>query len=125
MGFMNVFLPFIGGVSMCHGAGDFASQYFWRENRRAMIMEGLIEIFALFLSDSITTVFKVFQYQYWYNASLCKLKTWKIMVKLRGLVLIEVLTIGATSFFTNLAVGFLAGVILHYFINRMTVYRVK
>ncbi|MCD6154994.1 MAG: hypothetical protein J7J22_04420 [Candidatus Verstraetearchaeota archaeon] len=47
------------------------------------------------------------------------------MVKLRGLVLIEVLTIGATSFFTNLAVGFLAGVILHYFINRMTVYRVK
>jgi len=42
----------------------------------------------------------------------------KFIVKLRGLDLIEVIIIGVTSFLTNLAIGFLVGVILHYILRK-------
>jgi len=65
MGLMNTFLPFIGSVPMCHGAGGFASQYFFGGRIcGAMIMEGVFEIvLTLFLADSVTVIFKSFPYQ--------------------------------------------------------------
>ncbi|MFQ6115961.1 MAG: putative sulfate/molybdate transporter [bacterium] len=62
MGWMNAVFPFFGGVPMCHGAGGFASQYFFgARTGGAMLMEGIVEIFlAFFLAESIVTVFSRF-----------------------------------------------------------------
>lgn len=126
MGLMNTFLSFIGGVPMCHGAGGFASQYFFGgRTGGAMIMEGVFEIFlALFLADSVTVVFKSFPLSI-IGAMLlfASLELGKFIVKLRGLNLIEVIVIGVTSFLTNLAVGFLVGIILHYFLNKIKLHK--
>lgn len=121
MGLMNTFLPFIGGIPMCHGAGGFASQYFFgARTGGAMLMEGVCEIFlALFLADSIAVVFGAFPLSI-IGAMLlfAGLELGKFLVKLRGLELVEVAVIGVISFLTNLAVGFIAGLILHWILEK-------
>jgi len=121
MGLMNTFLPFIGGIPMCHGAGGFASQYFFgARTGGAMLMEGVCEIFlALFLADSIAIIFGAFPLSI-IGAMLlfASLELGKFLVKLRGSGLIETVIIGIISFLTNLAVGFIAGLVLHWILEK-------
>ncbi len=62
MGIINVVVPFFGGMSMCHGAGGLAGQYYFgARTGGSNIMEGIIEIsLGLFLAGSIATLFALF-----------------------------------------------------------------
>jgi len=62
MGGMNLLLPFIGGMPLCHGSGGVAAQYaFGARYGGSMIMEGIIEIFlGLFLSEMLFSIFNSF-----------------------------------------------------------------
>ncbi len=115
MGVMNAFLPLIGGIPMCHGAGGFASQYFFGgRTGGAMVMEGICEIFlALFFADSIAVIFSAFPLSIIGSMLLfASLELGRFMTKVRKLDLVVIIAIGITSFFTNLAIGFLFGLIL-------------
>ncbi len=62
MGVMNVTLPFIGGMPMCHGAGGLVAQYiFGARSGGAILMEGVVEVFlGLFLASSLETICTAF-----------------------------------------------------------------
>jgi MFS superfamily sulfate permease-like transporter len=61
-GIMNLASPFLGGVPMCHGAGGMAAHVlFGARTGGALIILGTIVIsLALFFSDSVTIIFKIF-----------------------------------------------------------------
>ena len=45
MGAMNITIPFIGGMPLCHGAGGLSAQYlFGARTDSAILMEGILEI---------------------------------------------------------------------------------
>jgi MFS superfamily sulfate permease-like transporter len=62
MGIMNLIVPFFGGISVCHGAGGLAGQYYFgARTGGAKIMEGVIEVsIGLFLATSIAKVLTIF-----------------------------------------------------------------
>ncbi len=121
MGLMNSFFSFIGGIPMCHGAEGFASQYFFGgRTGGAMIMEGICEIIiALFFADSIALIFNLFPLAI-IGAMLlfAGLELGKFMIKVEKKDLIIVITIGITSFFTNIAIGFLVGLFIYYILSK-------
>ncbi len=61
-GIMNLVAPLFGGVPMCHGAGGMAGHVrFGAKTGGALVILGIIMIFvALFLSDSVSIIFKIF-----------------------------------------------------------------
>jgi len=61
-GIMNLTAPFFGGVPMCHGAGGMAGHVlFGARTGGALIILGSIVVFlALFFSDSVSIIFKIF-----------------------------------------------------------------
>ena len=117
-GIMNLTLPFFGGMPMCHGAGGLAGQYYFGARTGGTnIIEGLIEIcMGLFLAGSIAGLFAVFP-----TAII------GAMMLLVGVELIKfardvrfnedflpmVVTV-TVSLVTNMAYGFLAGLVAHY-----------
>jgi xanthine/uracil/vitamin C permease (AzgA family) len=121
MGVMNVILPFFGGMPLCHGAGGLAGQYYFgARTGGANIIEGLIEILmGLFLATSIAGVFAVFP-----RAII------GAMMFLVGIELArfakdirpnkDLIPMGVTllvSLATNMACGFLAGLMVHHLIR--------
>jgi MFS superfamily sulfate permease-like transporter len=118
MGAMNFIFPFFGGMPLCHGAGGLAGQYFFgARTGGANILEGAIEIaLGLFFASSIAFIFASFP-----------MAIIGAMMFLVGIELIkfardievktELLPLGATvvvSVLSNMAFGFLAGILLHY-----------
>ena len=61
-GIMNLVAPFYGGIPMCHGAGGMAGHVrFGAKTGGALVILGTILIlFALFFSDSVSIIFKIF-----------------------------------------------------------------
>jgi MFS superfamily sulfate permease-like transporter len=61
-GIINLVAPFLGGVPMCHGAGGMAGHVrFGARTGGALVMLGsTIIIIALFFSDSVSLVFRIF-----------------------------------------------------------------
>jgi MFS superfamily sulfate permease-like transporter len=61
-GIMNLVAPFFGGVPMCHGAGGMAGHVrFGAKTGGALVILGsIVVIIALFLSDSVSLIFKIF-----------------------------------------------------------------
>jgi predicted benzoate:H+ symporter BenE len=61
-GIMNLVSPLFGGIPMCHGAGGMAGHVrFGARTGGALIILGSILIFtALFFSDSVAIIFKIF-----------------------------------------------------------------
>jgi MFS superfamily sulfate permease-like transporter len=117
MGVMNTVLPFFGGMPLCHGAGGLAGQYYFgARTGGANIIEGLIEIAAgLFLAGSIAGLFTVFPkaiigaMMFLVGVELAKFSRdirWNM-----DLIPMVVTVVG--SLLTNMAYGFLAGIILH------------
>jgi predicted benzoate:H+ symporter BenE len=118
MGIMNLALPFFGGMPLCHGAGGLAGQYYFgARTGGANIIEGLIEIcLGLFLALSIADLFSLFP-----------VSIIGAMMLLVGIELTrftrdiginkDLIPLGATlvvSLLTNMALGFLAGLMVHY-----------
>jgi predicted benzoate:H+ symporter BenE len=61
-GIMNLVAPLFGGIPMCHGAGGMAGHVrFGAKTGGALVILGTILIlFALFFSDSVSIIFKIF-----------------------------------------------------------------
>jgi len=116
-GIMNVILPFFGGMPICHGAGGLAGQYFFgARTGGANIIEGLIEIcLGLFLASSIAGLFALFPtaiigaMMFLVGIELTKfarnLRVNKDIIPMATTVLI--------SLVTNMAYGFLAGLLVY------------
>jgi len=61
-GIMNIVSPLWGGVPMCHGAGSMAGhvRFGARTGGALVILGTIVIIIALFFSDSVTVIFKIF-----------------------------------------------------------------
>lgn len=61
-GIMNLVSPLFGGIPMCHGAGGMAGHVrFGARTGGALVILGVILVFiALFFSDSVSIIFKIF-----------------------------------------------------------------
>jgi len=61
-GLMNLFGAAIGGVPMCHGAGGMAAhtRFGARTGGSVVILGAILSVLALFFSDSIITLLKIF-----------------------------------------------------------------
>jgi MFS superfamily sulfate permease-like transporter len=61
-GIMNLASPFFGGIPMCHGAGGMAGhvRFGARTGGALVILGSLLVIIALFFSDSVSIIFKIF-----------------------------------------------------------------
>jgi predicted benzoate:H+ symporter BenE len=120
MGVMNLVVPFFGGMPMCHGAGGLAGQYYFGARTGGTnIIEGAIEVaLGLFLAGSIATLFAAFPMAIVGGMMLMVgIELFKFARKLRfDLRLIPVGATVAGSVALNMAVGFAAGMILHYLI---------
>jgi len=120
-GVMNLTVPFLGGMPMCHGAGGLAGQYYFGARTGGTnIIEGAIEIsLGLFFASSVAGLFRVFP-----SAII------GAMMFLVGLELVkfarnlrpskDLLPAGVTvvvSLLTNMAVGFAAGLAVYHLIR--------
>lgn len=118
MGIMNLLGPFFGGMPMCHGAGGLAGQYYFgARTGGANIIEGVIEISGgLFLAGSIATLLALFPraiigaMMFMVGIELIKfardLSGYQQIAPAVVTVLVSVLA--------NMALGFAAGITLHY-----------
>jgi len=61
-GIMNLVSPLFGGIPMCHGAGGMAGhvRFGAKTGGALVILGGLLVIIALFFSDSVAIIFKIF-----------------------------------------------------------------
>jgi predicted benzoate:H+ symporter BenE len=116
-GIMNLVSPLFGGIPMCHGAGGMAGHVrFGARTGGALIILGSILIFtALFFSDSVAIIFKIFP-----NAILGVILFFAgselaIVVKDIGNKKSDfyVMLIVAAFAMWNMGVAFLVGVVLH------------
>jgi len=122
MGIMNLISPVFGGMPMCHGAGGLAGQYYFGARTGGTnIIEGSIEIgLGLFFAGSIATLFALFPLpivgamMVMVGLELAKfvtdIQSW---VEFPGLVVTVLFSV-----LVNMAVGFLAGVAIHYLLQR-------
>jgi len=120
-GIMNVILPFFGGMPTCHGAGGLAGQYYFgARTGGANIIEGLIEIcLGLFLASSVVSLFAFFPtaiigaMMFLVGIELAKFAS-NLRVKED---IIPMATTVMISLVTNMACGFLAGLLVYYLIR--------
>lgn len=120
MGVMNVFSSFFGGMPMCHGAGGLAGQYYFGARTGGTpILEGLIEVaIGLFLSKSIANIMVAFPMPLLGGMMLLVgIELAKPMRKLRGWELGLALATAALSIATNMAIGFVAGLVVTYLLR--------
>jgi predicted benzoate:H+ symporter BenE len=61
-GIMNLVSPLFGGIPMCHGAGGMAGhvRFGARTGGAPVILGSLLVLIALFFSDSVAIIFKIF-----------------------------------------------------------------
>jgi xanthine/uracil/vitamin C permease (AzgA family) len=121
MGIMNVILPFLGGMPLCHGAGGLAGQYYFGARTGGTnIIEGLIEItMGLFLATSIAGLFTVFP------TAIIGAMMFLVGIELtkfaRDIRLDkDLIPMGVTlmvSLATNMAYGFFAGLLVYHWIR--------
>jgi len=120
-GIMNTFLPFFGGIPLCHGAGGLASQYYFGARTGGTnIIEGLIEIcLGLFFSASIVGIFTFFPMaiiggmMFLVGIELTKF-AWSAKFNIDVIPLVITVII---ALLTNMAIGFISGIIIHYLIK--------
>jgi len=118
MGAMNLFLPFFGGMPLCHGAGGLAGQYYFGARTGGTnVIEGLIEIaLGVFLAGSIVAILSAFPLAIvGAMMLLVGIELFKFARDLRldrGLVPVAVTVAGSVAL--NMAVGFVAGLAVQY-----------
>jgi hypothetical protein len=117
MAAMNVITPFIGGMPLCHGSGGLAAQYlFGARTGGAILMEGLIEIsLGILFSRSLLTIFTSFpQFIVGIMLIMTSLELSRLSLKIEGKkegIIMLFTALLSTSF--NIAVGFIAGLLLY------------
>jgi MFS superfamily sulfate permease-like transporter len=122
MAAINITVPFLGGMPLCHGSGGLASQYlFGARTGGALLMIGLIEVcLGLFFSQSILTIFTSFpQFILGVMLLLASLQLAKISFKIQEKK--ELLIMFFTAFISvvfNIIIGFFAGILLNLVISK-------
>ncbi len=121
-GIMNLVSPLFGGIPMCHGAGGMAGhvRFGARTGGALIILGSLLILIALFFSDSVAVIFKIFP-----NAILGVILFFAgselaIVVKDIGLKKTDfyVMLIVAAFAMWNMGAAFLVGVILDNALRR-------
>ena len=121
MGVMNVAVPFLGGMPMCHGAGGLAGQYYFGARTGGTnIIEGLIEIsLGLFLAGSIASIFSFFP-QSIIGAMLflvgIELTKFVRDIKAREIPIMALTT--GLALVTNMAIGFVVAIFAYHALRR-------
>lgn len=121
MGIINLVLPFWGGMPLCHGAGGLAGQYYFGARTGGTnLIEGTIEILmGLFLASSIAGLFAVFPTAI-IGAMMflvgIELTRFAKDIHLNYDLAVMIVTIVA-SILTNMAYGFMVGLLIHYLPN--------
>jgi len=122
MGVMNLISPPFGGMPMCHGAGGLAGQYYFGgRTGGTSIIEGLIETgLGLFFAASIATLFALFPLPIvGAMMAMVGLELAKFVTDIQSWVELPDLVVTIfLSLLVNMAVGFLAGVAIHYLLQR-------
>lgn len=121
-GVMNLVAPWFGGMPMCHGAGGLVGQYFYgARTAGANLLEGAIEIvLGLFFAGSIVALFSAFPkaivgaMMFMVGLELVKFVR---HVRSGRTVAVAGVTV-VTALVTNMAVGFLAGIVVHIVTTR-------
>ena len=117
-GIMNLVLPFFGGMPMCHGSGGLAGQYYFGARTGGTnLIEGAIEIaLGLFFAATIAGLFSAFPMAIiGAMMFLVGIELTKFARDVRpGRDLIPLLLTVAVSLLANMAVGFAAGLAVHY-----------
>lgn len=115
MGVMNIVSSLFSGMPMCHGAGGLAGQYYFgARTGGAPILEGLIEVaIGLFLSESIKDIMVNFPMPLIAGMMLLVgIQLAKPILKLKKFPLVLAVLTGIFSFFTNIAYGFIFGLVI-------------
>lgn len=117
-GIMNLILPFFGGMPMCHGCGGLAGQYYFGARTGGTnLIEGTIEIIlGLFFAAAIAGLFSVFP------AAIIGAMMLLVGIELTKFArdvrwerdIVPLAATVATALLTNMAVGFLTGLAVHY-----------
>jgi MFS superfamily sulfate permease-like transporter len=120
-GLMNLIVSFFGGMPMCHGAGGLAGQYYFGARTGGTnIIEGLIEVsLGLFLASSVAGLFAVFP------TAIIGAMMFLVGVELTKFaknirLSTDLLPMGTTiivSLLSNMALGFVAGLLVHHLIR--------
>jgi predicted benzoate:H+ symporter BenE len=121
MGVMNIVLPFFGGMSMCHGAGGLAGQYYFGARTGGTnIMEGIIEIsLGLFLAGSIGTLFALFPKSIiGAMMFLAGLQLTKFARDIKKREITIMIITAAVSLLTNMAIGFVVAMAVYHIISK-------
>ncbi len=117
MGAMNLAMPFIGGMPLCHGAGGLAAQYlFGARTGGAILMEGLLEIsLGLFFSESLVTIFTSFpMFVVGVMLLLTSFELGRVSFKIEREKDVFVMIVTAIlSIVFNIAIGFLGGLLTY------------
>ena len=120
-GIMNLIVPFFGGMPLCHGAGGLAGQYYFGARTGGTnVIEGVIEILlGLFLASSIADLFSVFPIAI--IGAMMFLVGIELTKFARGMRLDkDLIPLSVTlvvALFTNMAYGFLVGLIVYHMIR--------
>ena len=117
MGAMNLINPFFVGMPLCHGSGGLMAQYaFGARTGGSMILEGIMELFlGLFFSETLFILFTEFPMAILgamliYTAFLLgKIAFRDFNIKSFPIIL----TSAIISYFVNIAIGFLIGLLLY------------
>jgi len=115
MGVMNLIFPFFGGMPLCHGCGGLAGQYYFGARTGGTnIIEGLIEItLGLFAAAWLVHLFSRFPTAIiGAMMFLVGLELVKFVRDIKwGLDIIPLSVTVVSAVFTNMAVGFAAGLV--------------
>jgi Molybdate transporter of MFS superfamily len=121
-GFMNIFSTAIGGIPLCHGAGGMAGHVrFGARTGGALVILGVIVlILGLFFSDSVAVLFKFFPpailgvILFFTGLELASIS--RDIGNKRSDVYIMLATAGLAMW--NMGVGYLAGLLLYYGVEK-------
>jgi MFS superfamily sulfate permease-like transporter len=118
-GAMNLVAPVFGGMPMCHGAGGLVGQYYYGARTAGTnLIEGAVEVaLGLLFAGSIAGLFAAFP-QALVGAMMLMvgLELIKFVRHLRGGASFVVAgTTVAIALLSNMAVGFLSGIVMHWF----------
>ncbi|UCG38647.1 MAG: putative sulfate/molybdate transporter [bacterium] len=123
MGIMNLAVPFLGGMPLCHGSGGLAAQYYFgARTGGANIIEGFLEIsMGLFLAGSIASLLVLFPMSIIGAMMLMvglelvrfarDLSGWRQLLPAAVTVVLSVAV--------NMALGFAAGVAVHHLVEKV------
>jgi len=122
MGVMNIASAFFGGMPMCHGSGGLAGQYYFGARTGGTnILEGLIEIsLGVFLGRSLLGILIAFPMPLVGGMMLMVgIQMAQPTVKLRRWPLYLALFTAGLSIATNMAIGFVAGLVVTHALRWM------